>query len=90
MWQKQPYKNITAKITKFPADTAKVRCMPPIALHSFQEPHQPQMVRHPTLLAPMDEASELTHQVSLQAEEEVQEPGEEEKGTYPETPGPAK
>ena len=55
--------NITAKTTKFPADTAKVRCMPPVAVHSFQEPHQPQMVRHLTLLAPTDEASELTHQV---------------------------
>ena len=55
--------NITAKTTKFPADTAKVRHMPPIAVHSFQEPHQPQMVRHPTLLTPTDEASELTHQV---------------------------
>ena len=57
--------NITAKTAKFPADTANVRCMPPIAVHSFQESHQPQMVRHLTLLAPMDEASELTHQVHL-------------------------
>ena len=55
--------NITAKTTKFPADTAKVRCTPPVAVHSFQEPHQPQMVRHPTLLAPTDEASKLTHQL---------------------------
>ena len=37
--------------------------MPPIAVHSFQEPHQPQMVRHSTLLAPMDEASKHTCQV---------------------------
>ena len=55
--------NITAKTAKFPADTARARCMPPIAVHSFQEPHQPQMVRHPTLLAPMNKASEHTHQV---------------------------
>ena len=55
--------NITAKTTKFPAYTARTRCMPPIAVHSFQEPHQPQMVRHLTLLALKDEASEHTCQV---------------------------
>ena len=55
--------NITAKTAKFPAYTARARCTPPIAVHSFQEPHQPQMVRHPTLLALMDEASK--HSPSL-------------------------
>ena len=55
--------NITTKTTKFPVDTTRARCMPPIAVHSFQEPHQPQMMRHPTLLALMDEASKHTHQV---------------------------
>ena len=55
--------NITAKTAKFPAYTARARCMPPIAVHSFQEPHQPQMVRHLTLLALTDEASKHTHQV---------------------------
>ena len=55
--------NITAKIAKFPADIAKARCMPLVAVHSFQKPHLPQMVRHPTLLALMDEASEHTCQV---------------------------
>ena len=55
--------NTTAKITKFPAHTARARCMPPIAEHSFQRPHLPQMVRHQTLLAPMDVASKHTCQV---------------------------
>ena len=62
MWQKQPYK-ILLQRSQFPADIAKSRHMPLIAVHSFQKPHQPQMVRHPTLLALMDEASEHTHQV---------------------------
>ena len=55
--------NITAKTAKFPADTARARHMPPIAVHSSQEPHQPQMVRHLTLLALMDEARKHTHQI---------------------------
>ena len=42
---------------------ARARSMPPIAVHSSQEPHQPQMVRSPTLLALTDEASEHTHQI---------------------------
>ena len=55
--------NFTAKTAKFPAHTARARSLPPIAVHSSQEPHQPQMVRHLTLLAPMDEASKHTHQI---------------------------
>ena len=55
--------NITAKITKFPADIARARHMSLIAVHSFLKPHLPQMVRHLTLLVPVDEASEHTHQV---------------------------
>ena len=55
--------NITAKITKFPADIARARHTPPIAVHSFQKPHLPQMLRHQTLPAPTDEASEDAHQV---------------------------
>ena len=55
--------NFTAKTAKFPAHTARARSMPPIAVHSSQEPHQPQMVRPPTLLALMDEASEHTCQI---------------------------
>ena len=55
--------NITAKIAKFPADIARARCMPPIAVHSFQKPHLPQMVRHQILPVLMDEASKHTHQV---------------------------
>ena len=55
--------NFTAKTAKFPAHTARARSMPPIAVHSSQEPHQPQMVRPLTLLAPTDEASEHTHQI---------------------------
>ena len=55
--------NITGKTAKFLADTARARCMPPIAVHSFQEPHQPQMVRDLTLLALMDEANKHTCQV---------------------------
>ena len=37
--------------------------MPPIAVHSFQKPHLPQMVRHQTLPALTDEASEHAQQV---------------------------
>ena len=81
--------NITAKTAKFPADTAKVRCMPHIAVHSFQEPHQPQMVTHLTLLALMDEASKLTHQV-CPASRRSPRTRRGRKRTYPETPGPAK
>ena len=55
--------NITAKIAKFQAHIAKARHMPLIAVHSFQKPHLPQMVRHPTLLALMDEASKHTQQI---------------------------
>ena len=82
--------NITAKTAKFPADTARARCMPPIAVHSFQEPYQPQMVRHPTLLVPTDEASGHTHQFCPTSRKEVQEPGETKEGTYTENPDPAK
>ena len=63
MWQKQPYKILLQRLQKFPADIARARCMPPIAVHSFQKPNLPQMVRHQTLPALMDEASEHTHQV---------------------------
>ena len=55
--------NFTAKTAKFPTHTARARSMPPIAVHSSQEPHQPQMVRPLTLLALMDKASEHTHQI---------------------------
>ena len=41
MWQKTPIQNITVKIAKFPADIAKARRMPLIAVHSFQKPHLP-------------------------------------------------
>ena len=55
--------NFTAKTAKFPANTARARSRPPIAVYSSQEPHQPQMVRPLTLLAPTDKASEHTYQI---------------------------
>ena len=55
--------NFTANTTKFPAHTARARSMPSIAVHSSKKPHQPQMVRPLTLLAPMDKASEHTNQI---------------------------
>ena len=78
--------NITAKTAKFPADIARARCMPPIAVHSFWKPHLHQMVRHHQWMKPVNMLTKFTPQ----AEEEVQEPGQTKKGTYTETTGPAK
>ena len=56
--------------TKYYCKDCKVSCRhcksqmhASIAVHSFQKPHLPQMVRHQTLPALMDEASEHAHQV---------------------------
>ena len=80
--------NITAKTVKFPADTA--RCMPPVAVHSFQEPHQPQMVRHPTLPALMDKASKNTHQVCPTSRKRSPRTRRDKRGNIHRNPRPSK
>ena len=82
--------NITAKTAKFPADTARARCMPPIAVHSSQEPHQPQMVRHLTLLAPMDEASEHTCQIHSASRKRSPRTRRDKRGNIQRNPRPSK
>ena len=63
MWEKQPYKILLQRLQSFLQTLQEPDTCLPIAVHSFQEPHQPQMVRHLTLLALTDEASQHTHQV---------------------------
>ena len=82
--------NITAKIAKFPADIARARCMPLIAVHSFLKPHLPQMVRHLTLLAPADEASEHTHQVCPTSRRRSPRTRRDKRGNIHRNPRPSK
>ena len=49
----------------FSALTARVRSMHPVVVHTSQEQCLQQMVRHQTLLAPVGEATEQSHQLHL-------------------------
>ena len=57
--------NHTARNTMFSALTARVRNMHPAVVYTSQELHIQQMVRHQTLLTPVGEATEHSHQLCL-------------------------
>ena len=79
--------NFTAK---FPAHTARARSTPPVAVHSSQKPHQPWMVRPLTLLAPMDKASEHTHQIHSTGRKKSPRTWRDKRGNMHSNPRPSK
>ena len=84
--------------TKYYCKDHKVSCrhcksqmhMPPIAVHSSQEPHQPQMVRHLTLLALTDEASKHTHQICPTSRKRSPRTRRDKRGNIHRNPRPSK